>query len=153
MVPRALGEYQSWIIRQFPLSTLHGLTDSTATGVVACAYRVLSTQTRTGPIAAMTSPWAGMYLRVTGDCITYSGPSPPIMYYSIRAITRPTECEAFGTSCRVKAMPVFYAGRYPPDEKFTRVVINRRSFSSQTHCMCGPLLLEMTGEGSPTSAI
>jgi hypothetical protein len=36
---RALfGEYLSWMVRQFPLSTLHGLTDSTTIGVVACAY-------------------------------------------------------------------------------------------------------------------
>lgn len=35
---RALGEYLSWIIRQCPLSTLHGFTDSTTTGVVVCAY-------------------------------------------------------------------------------------------------------------------
>lgn len=31
-------DYLSWIIRQHQLSTLHGFTDSTTTGVVACAY-------------------------------------------------------------------------------------------------------------------
>lgn len=48
-------DHQAISIKQ---STLHGLTDPTATGVVACAHRVLSTQNRTKPITAMTSPWA-----------------------------------------------------------------------------------------------
>lgn len=74
----------------------------------------------------------------------------PNLYYPIRAITRPAECEALGASLRLKAIPVsFTTGKSPPKEKFARVVI-WRNFHSQTLYMwiITTVLLEMTREAT-----